>query len=94
MTGRKDSKTETVDVVVVVNHDDLRAGERGTVELTDTVRGRLDRGYLRLADETDGDPEDTGAVGVGTLGASGVRPADAPPVSLLGVEPGAAPPAQ
>lgn len=44
---------ETVDVVVVVNHHSLRAGETGTVELDDDVRALLDRGYLRLADDTD-----------------------------------------
>lgn len=41
---------EFVTVEVVVNHDDLRRGERGEVELTETVRGRLDKGYLRLVD--------------------------------------------
>lgn len=54
--SRRAAKPKEVDVVVVVNHDDLRRGERGTVELTDTVRRRLDNGYLRLADPDADDP--------------------------------------
>lgn len=41
---------ETAMVEVVVNHDDLRRGERGETELTPTVRARLDRGFLKLVD--------------------------------------------
>lgn len=55
-TGRgSTAAVATVDVVVVVNHGELRRGERGTVELTEVVRRRLDSGYLRLAD-TPADP--------------------------------------
>ncbi len=64
-------------MAVVVNHDQLRRGETGEVELTDDVRGRLDKGYLRLAD-----PGETGNPLGGT-------PAPVPgPVTLLGVSPG------
>ncbi len=69
-----------VTVVVVVNHDQLKRGEVGEVALDDTVRRRLDRGYLRLAGPTDGDGDPT------PLGGT---PAPTPgPVSLLGVTPG------
>lgn len=37
----------TVLVEVVVSHGLARKGERGEVELTDKVKGLLDRGYLR-----------------------------------------------
>lgn len=67
-----------VDVVVVVNHDDLRRGERGEVELTETVRGRLDKGYLRLAEPHETEDGIPPAAGLGaTAAAQG---------SLLGVE--------
>lgn len=61
MTGSKLKPTpalrlESVEVVVVVNHDDLRRGERGVVELTEVVRARLDKGYLRLAEPADAVP--------------------------------------
>lgn len=49
MTGKKRTP-ETAMLEVVVNHDDLRRGERGEVELTDAVRARLDRGFLKLVD--------------------------------------------
>jgi hypothetical protein len=69
---------ETVTVVVVANHDQLKRGETGEVELTDSVRARLDRGWLRLADGTEA-----------TAPPLGGTPAPAPgPVSLLGVTPG------
>mgnify|MGYP006191010993 CR=1 FL=1 len=83
MTGTSPKPTRTtkaafVDVVVVVNHEDLRRGERGEVELTDTVRGRLDKGYLRLAE-----PQDTeeGMPPMAGLGATAAAQG-----SLLGVE--------
>jgi hypothetical protein len=76
---------ETVDVVVVVNHDQLRRGERGTVELTDLVRRRLDNGYLRLAGDADG-PAAVDAAGLSApaLGATAEQGSDSRGV-LLGV---------
>ncbi len=62
---RKARAAQEVDVVVVVNHDDLRRGERGIVELTDSVQRRLDNGYLRLAD-TDLDRPDGPVLGAAT----------------------------
>jgi len=77
-------KTTDVDVIVVVNHDDLRRGERGIVELTDTVKRRLDAGYLRLADADADDP------GRPVLGTGAGRPL--PPIGVAGggerVDPG------
>lgn len=89
MTGTKTKKSttpEAVFVVVVVNHDDLRRGEVGEVELTDTVRGRLDKGYLRLAE-----PEETELNGslAAPLGATADRGQPAGGV-LLGVDQGSA----
>lgn len=66
-----------VEVVVVVNHDDLRRGERGEVELTDHLRARLDKGYLKLAEDAYL-PE--GAPAPAALGATAARGN-----SLLGV---------
>lgn len=54
--SRKPRTPREVDIVVVVNHEDLRRGERGVVELTDTVQRRLDAGYLRLAETDTDDP--------------------------------------
>ncbi len=83
-TTRKTKAPKEVDVVVVVNHEDLRRGERGVVELTDSVQRRLDAGYLRLAD-TDTDPDDGPVLGTGTG-----RPL--PPIGVAGggerVDPG------
>lgn len=70
-TKARPKAPETVDVVVVVNHDDLRRGERGEVELTPTVRKRLERGWLKLADDTT-DPT------LAPLGATVGRAADVP----------------
>lgn len=78
--GKGRTRPELVNVVVVVSHDQLRRGETGEVELTDDVRQRLDRGYLRLADVRDPDP----ATVPRPLGGIPV-PA---PVTLLGVTPG------
>lgn len=83
MTSRSSkAKTETVDVEVVVNHDDLRRGERGTVELTDLVRGRLDAGYLRLVDGGDSEPGMPPAAALGATARRGNEPRGV----LLGVE--------
>jgi hypothetical protein len=83
MTSRtRRTEPATVDVVVVVNHDDLRKGERGTVELTDVVRSRLDSGYLRLA--TDDDP--TPDTGVQPLGGTVATASAEPRGTLLGVD--------
>jgi hypothetical protein len=82
MTGTKKQRTgpETVTVVVVVNHGQLRRGEVGEVDLTDDVRGLLDRGYLRLAEDRDH---------AETAPPLGGTPAPVPgPVTLLGVTPG------
>ncbi len=81
--SKKPKGPEMVDIVVVVNHDDLRRGEQGQVELTDTVRRRLDKGYLRLAEPHETEP---GLPPVAALGAQAHRGAE--PVVLLGVEPG------
>lgn len=78
------ARPETVTVVVVANHDQLRRGETGEVELTDDVRKRLDRGFLRLADARDTDP----SAAPRPLGGTPVLP----PVTLLGVTPGTAVP--
>lgn len=81
MSGsRTRQQPETVTVVVVVNHDQLKRDEVGEVSLDDTVRRRLDRGYLRLAGPTDGDgnPTPLGGTAAPVPG----------PVSLLGVTPG------
>lgn len=78
----KNTKPETVEVVVVVNHDDLRRGERGTVELTELVKGRLDAGYLRLAEDGEGDTGLPPAAGLGETAARGREPRG----TLLGVE--------
>lgn len=80
-TRARVTRPETVHVVVAVNHDQLRRGESGEVELTDDVRARLDRGYLRLADVGDPDP----AAVARPL--AGVAPLPGP-VTLLGVTPG------
>lgn len=82
MSGTKQqarTRPATVNVEVVVNHDDLRRGERGEVELTDHVRARLDKGYLRIifGDLDDGEP-------VTPLGGTAVRVA--PGGVLLGVD--------
>lgn len=63
-SSRKPKTPKEVDIVVVVNHEDLRRGERGVVELTETVQRRLDAGYLRLAD-TEGDDPDLPLLGTG-----------------------------
>lgn len=87
MTDTKSTKSKTpavVEVVVVVNHDDLRRGEAGQVELTDAVRARLDKGYLRLAE----DDSETVAGGLRPLGGTVIQGAADRGV-LLGVEPGA-----
>ncbi|MCZ7478883.1 hypothetical protein [Micromonospora sp. WMMC273] len=47
---RQAAREGTVLVEVVVSHGHARRGERGEVELTDAVRARLDRGYLRRVD--------------------------------------------
>lgn len=59
-------RPESVEVVVVVNHNDLRRGERGEVELNATVRALLDKGYLRLADEEPYNPEGPTPAGLGS----------------------------
>lgn len=59
------SRPVMVEVVVVVNHDDLRRGERGEVELTEHLRARLDKGYLRLAEEEPYTPEGAAPPGLG-----------------------------
>lgn len=70
----------TVDVVVVVSHDQLRTGDAGEVELTDHVRRMIDKGYLALA-------EDDNVTGR-PLGTAPGSPAAAPaPAALLGVAP-------
>lgn len=75
-SSRRVSRPQSVVVAVVVNHDQLRRGEVGEVELTADVRQRLDKGYLRLADGETGNP-------------LGGTPAVVPgPVTLLGVTPG------
>lgn len=81
-TKAKGGRPEMVDVVVVVNHDDLRRGERGQVELTDVVRGRLDAGYLRLADDGEAD---NGLPPAAPLGATAAQGSETRAV-LLGVE--------
>lgn len=72
---------ETVTVIVVVAHDQLHRGEVGEVDLTDDVRRKLDRGYLRLAQphETDAAPPLGGTPAPVPGGSSS---------SLLGVTPG------
>lgn len=79
------TRPEVVHVVVAVNHDQLRKGESGEVELTDDVRARLDRGYLRLADDADQDPAVITRPLAGTAAVPGPVPG---PVTLLGVTPG------
>lgn len=78
------TRPENVRVVVVVNHEQLKAGEIGEVELTDVVRHRLDRGYLRLATEDDVEPGEL----VRPLGeTTAPPPVQLTPPALLGVDP-------
>jgi hypothetical protein len=72
-------EAEYVTVFVVVGHDQLHRGEVGEVELTDDVRAKLDRGYLRLAEPHEADAAPP----------LGGTPAPVPggPSSLLGVTP-------
>jgi hypothetical protein len=79
---KNSSKATMVDVVVVVNHDDLRRGERGEVELTDVVRARLEGGYLRLAED---DEQTLSGLPAPELGA-GARSGGEPRGFLLGVD--------
>lgn len=85
-SGKSKSKAQEVEVVVVVNHGDLRRNERGTVELTDHIKGLLDKGYLRLADDDETEPT---AARLGETAARGREPR----AVLLGVEgiPGSVP---
>jgi hypothetical protein len=77
------TRPEHVRVVVVVNHEQLKAGEIGEVELTDVVRQRLDRGYMRLATEDDVDPGEL----VRPLGeTTAPPPVELTPPTLLGVQ--------
>jgi hypothetical protein len=72
-TTAKDSP-QMVNVRVAVNHENFRRGEAGEVELTETVRRRLDAGYLTLVDD--------GSAPLAPLGSVAARPS---PGSLLGV---------
>lgn len=78
----------TVMIEVVVGHDQLRRGERGEVPLTDLVRGRIDRGYLRVIDDPDATvPVSTPRGGNRLRGLDGAQPAGAdgaPPRVLPG----------
>lgn len=83
-TNRSPAVPETVLVQVVVSHDELRAGERGEVPLTDRVRALLDNGYLKLVDGFGQYGAEEPAPRLGASSA-GVAPPQGPLV-LLGVD--------
>ena len=88
MTSRSSraTRTHTVDVVVVVSHDQLRVGEAGEVELDDRVRNLLEKGYLRLADT--GDPVTGRPLGETPAALLGVVPAEVVTDDGAGTDPG------
>jgi hypothetical protein len=92
--GSAAKERESVTVIVVVGHDQLHRGEVGEVDLTDDVRAKLDRGYLRLAEphETDAAPPLGGTPAPVPGGSSllGVTPADTGTTSTTTTSPAVA----